>query len=122
MESSIFAQARVPLRVMQREMMSGRVFLVTRKLTSYSSQCSGSTRRRHSKVDDNNLGKEVQQLIRDGQTYREIAEILQLRGICISLASIGRYAQRYLKTLNRQEVVTPSGLRLVQEVGKAVCH
>ena len=44
MASSIFAHLRVPLRVMQREMMSGRVFLVTRKLTSYSSQCSGSVR------------------------------------------------------------------------------
>lgn len=81
-----------------------------------------TTRRRHSKVDRNGIGKEVQQMIRDGHMYKEIAEAMQNRGICISRSSINRYGQRYLKTLNRNEIVTPSGLQLVQELGKAVCH
>ena len=81
-----------------------------------------TTRRRHSKVDRNGIGKEVQQMIRDGHMYKEIAEVMQSRGICISRSSINRYGQRYLKTLNRNEIVTPSGLQLVQELGKAVCH
>ena len=85
-------------------------------------QGAQTTRRRHSKVDQYGIGKEVQQLLRDGRTYNEIAEIMGSRGISISRSSINRYGQRYLKALNRQEIVTPSGLRLVQEVGKAVCH
>lgn len=83
---------------------------------------SGEARRRHCKVDKYQLGDEVKARLRAGETYEAITFALNNRGIEISLSSVHRYGQRYLKELNRQEVVMPNGIKLIQEHGKITYH
>lgn len=79
-----------------------------------------TTRRSHSKVERLNAKEEVQRLIKEGHTYNEIVEILKENGIAISKSSIGRFGQKYLKEYSRQEVILPSGLRVIQENSKLI--
>lgn len=70
--------------------------------------------RKHSKIDklEPAVRETVDEMIKTGAYYREIADYIKSHGVSVSLASVGRYAKNLMSTLD--------ALRMSQENFRAV--
>lgn len=70
--------------------------------------------RKHSKIDqlDPTVRETVDEMIKTGALYREIADYIKSNGISVSIAAVGRYAKNLMSTLD--------ALRMSQENFRAV--
>ncbi len=70
--------------------------------------------RKHSKIDklDPEIRETVDEMIKSGMCYHEIADYIKDSGMSVSLASVGRYAKNLMTTLD--------ALRISQENFRAI--
>ena len=70
--------------------------------------------RKHSKIDqlDPTVKETVDEMIKTGAYYREVADYIKSNGMSVSIAAVGRYAKNLMSTLD--------ALRMSQENFRAI--
>lgn len=73
-------------------------------------------RRSHSKISklEPELKETVEEMIKSGVYYKEIAEYIRSHGISISIAAVGKYAKNLTSTLNALRM-TQENFRILRE-------
>jgi len=78
-----------------------------------------SDRRRHFKLQElpDALQRQVDQMIANGSTYRDIAAVLDGEGYEIGKSSVARYGKQFLTTLERLKSINEQARAIVSETG-----
>ena len=76
--------------------------------------------RKHSKIDslDPNVKETVDEMIKTGCLYREIADFIGQNGMSVSIAAIGRYAKNLMTTLDALRMSQQNFRAIMEEIDK----
>lgn len=76
--------------------------------------------RKHSKIDklEPAVRETVDEMIKTGAYYREIADYIKSHGVSVSLASVGRYAKNLMSTLDALRMSQENFRTVMEETEK----